>query len=230
MNTDSLVNNILKNFGGTAKNNLNEILCNIDDLDNDISIASDSPYIDSNNVVHTLKPFSHNFSVLALNIQSLNAKFDNLKILLDELASQDFEFSAICLQETWISGDQSNISFYNLDNYAAIPLPATCSSHGGLLIYLHKKFQYVLRDEYSPNHLWEGQFLDITGNDLPNKITLCNVYRAPRDRNEDIESFINDLMPIVTTMSNERSDKLIVGDFNSDMLKINTRERGTSKL
>ena len=32
-------------------------------------------------------------------------------------------------------------------------------------------------------------------------------------------------MPIVITLSNERSDKLIVGDFNIDMLKTNTRNK-----
>ena len=49
--------------------------------------------------------------------------------------------------------------------------------------------------------------------------------QTPRDRNEDLESFINDLTPIVTSLSNERSDKIIAGDFNIDMLKINTREK-----
>ena len=57
-------------------------------------------------------------------------------------------------------------------------------------------------------------------NGLKQKVTLCNIYRPPRERNEDIESFINDLAPILSTVSNERSDKMIVGDYNIDMLKI----------
>ena len=87
-------NNILRNFGGVTRNNLNDILQNPDDLDNAISIASDSPYIDMNNLVEYLKPFAENFSVLGINIQCLNAKFDNLKTMIDELASSNVEFSA----------------------------------------------------------------------------------------------------------------------------------------
>ena len=82
-----------------------------------------------------------------------------------------------------------------------------------------------IRDFYSPNALWEGQFIDIFGNNLKQKITICNIYRPPRDRNDHIESFINDISPILSTLSQERSDKLFVGDFNIDLLKANIREK-----
>ena len=44
MSTDTLVNDILKNFGGVTRNNLNDILQNVNDLENAISMTSDSPY------------------------------------------------------------------------------------------------------------------------------------------------------------------------------------------
>ena len=93
------------------------------------------------------------------------------------------------------------------------------------MVYLHKQFQYHIRDMYVPNNLWEGQFLDITGKNLQRKVTLCNVYRPPRDRNEDIERFLTDLSPCISTLSDEPSDKLIMGDFNIDVLKTNIREK-----
>ena len=222
---NSSVSDILKNFGGINRNNLNELLQNPEDLDNAISIVSESPYIDPNNVTDYLKSFTEHFSVLGINIQCLNAKFDKLKSLIDELAINNVVFSAICLQETWIEGDNPDVSLFELDNYTSIPLKATCSSHGGLLIYLHKNFQYNTRDFYSSTTNWEGQFIDIFGDELKQKITLCNIYRPPRDRNDDIQLFINDLAPVLETLSHERSDKLILGDFNLDLLKINTREK-----
>ena len=160
-----------------------------------------------------------------MNVKSLNAKFDKLKSLLDELLDENIEFSAICLQETWLEGPNLDTSLFEVNNYIPISLGATCSSHGGLLIYLYQNYQYAIRDFYSPNTLWEGQFIDIFGNNLKQKITICNIYRPPRDRNDHIESFINDISPILSTLSEERSDKLVVGDFNINLLKANIREK-----
>ena len=139
----------------------------------------------------------------------MNAKFDKFKALLNELSNDDFEFSAICIQGTWLGGTKPSMCLYELENYVSIPLGATCSSHSGLVIYLHQNYQYIVRDLYSSNKNWEGQFIDVFGNGLKQKITLCNIYRPPRDRNDDIELFINDLAPIIAMLSQERSDKLI---------------------
>ena len=111
-----------------------------------------------------------------------------------------------------------------------IHLDATCSSHGGLIIYLHKKYKFSIRNIYTPNHSWEGQFIDIFFNGNNQKITLCNIYGPPRDRNDDIEFFINDLGPIIEVLGQENSDKIIVGDFNLDLLKINTRQKHAEYL
>ena len=47
----------------------------------------------------------YNFSILTLNIEFINAKFDELKIYFEELSKINFEFRVICLQETWLSDD-----------------------------------------------------------------------------------------------------------------------------
>ena len=225
MEESTLESDILRNFGGINRDNLNELLSNPEDLDNAISIASDSPYIRLGNLANYLKSNSHNFSVLDLNIQCINAKFDEFKSLIDDLACHDFTFSAICLQETWLERNASDFSLFEMENYTSVPLGATCSSHGGLMIYLHNSFQFTLRNFYSPNKRWEGQFIDIFGNGLKKTITLCNIYRPPRDRNDDIQGFIDDLNPIIDTLSRETSDKIILGDFNIDLLNVTTRQK-----
>ena len=40
-------------------------------------------------------------SILTLNIQSVNAKFDILFLVIDNFASQGLYFGAICLQDIW---------------------------------------------------------------------------------------------------------------------------------
>ena len=59
----------------------------------------------------SLKEKLDEFCILSLNIQSLNAKFDELVILLHSLTN--CKFSAICIQETWLT-DKSDLSLFKI--------------------------------------------------------------------------------------------------------------------
>ncbi len=60
------------------------------------------------------------FSILSTNIQSINAKLMNLKRFVEYLKILDFQFSAICIQESWLSvGDDT--SQIQLEGYKCIP-------------------------------------------------------------------------------------------------------------
>ena len=74
---------ILESFGGVHRHSLTHIL-NVD-VTNDgeeLNIIKHSPYLDQENFIKTLKGKNNNFTVLGLNIQSLNAKFAQLNFLL----------------------------------------------------------------------------------------------------------------------------------------------------
>ena len=60
-----------------------------------------------------------------------------------ELSNADTAFSAICLQESWLT-DDSDLSQYQLRNYNLIHQGGKCSGHRGLLIYL------FFIDEFAP--------------------------------------------------------------------------------
>ena len=101
------------------------------------------------------------FSILSLNCQSLNAKIDQINIKLQQLKSNGHEFSAICLQETWLSED-SDISLLEIDGYTFIPQGKICSAHGGLAIYLSSKYKFKSINMYENSGIWEGQFIEVT--------------------------------------------------------------------
>ena len=88
----------------------------------------------------------HEFTVLTLNIQSINAKFDNLLPVINNLLVNGAVFGAICLQETWL-GDHSDLSQFDIPGYKIIHQGWRCTRHGGLLIYLNKAYSRV------PGHL-----------------------------------------------------------------------------
>ncbi len=71
---------------------------------------------------------------------------------------------------------------------------------------------------------WEGLFIDISS---VNKITLGNIYRPPKDNNNNtnIETFINELEPLINRFGKEKTTNIIVGDFKVDLMKMSKREK-----
>ena len=87
-----------------AANDLNHISLTFVNSEHETRIFRDSRYIELSGI----KPVIRNdekFTVLTLNIQSINAKFDNLYPVINNLSSMGLFFGAICLQETWFSSD-----------------------------------------------------------------------------------------------------------------------------
>ena len=90
---------------------------------------------------------------MSLNFQSINAEFYQLNIKVQQLKGNGYEFSAICLQETWLSND-SDASLFKIDGYNLISQGKMCLSHGGLAIYVSEynrsehKFSNMGRTDY----------------------------------------------------------------------------------
>ena len=101
-------------------------------------------------------------------------------------------FDAMCLQDTWLSND-ADTSLFKLEGYKIISKGTTCSAHGGLMIYLNSSYHYknILTDTTSD--IWEGQLISVS-NHTTKKITIGNIYRPPRDINENYEQFNKNLL------------------------------------
>ena len=113
MNQSDLNDGLLRNIGGKSKNDLNEILNIFTDTDFEIETFSKSPYIDIDFLSEQLSPHTKKFSVLSVNIQSINAKFDKLLALITYLKDNNFMFSAICIQESWLKTRAGHFSLSN---------------------------------------------------------------------------------------------------------------------
>ena len=125
-----------------------------DDLSNRTSLIHllDSNDSEDNNEAHVIRhspcygetDFSKllvhkaGFSILSLNIQSVNAKFDEFQLFVNRMNLTN-PISAICLQECWLN-DIDNVTMFNLDGYELFSQPNQCCAHGGLIIYVHKQF------------------------------------------------------------------------------------------
>ena len=117
-------------------------------------------------------------SVFSLNIQSVNAKIDELAAFVNSLQDIHYKFNVICLQECWISNltDLSNIQ---LPGYDCITQGKSCSKNGGLIIYVDNRFQYEVQLNINTYDYWDGMIVKVTGGGLSKATTIGNIYRPP---------------------------------------------------
>ena len=92
---------------------------------------------------------------------------------------------------------------------------------------VQQKCCYEVRNLYSSSNIWEGLYIDVTGHNLPERLTIGNIYRPPHDNNtnKNIETFINEMLPFIDKLKKENIYAVISGDFNINLLQINEREK-----
>ena len=156
---------------------------------------------------------------MSTNIACLNAQFDELSIFIQDLKQNGLFFSAICLQESWLSQDD-DISMYQRDAYTCISEGRNGSSKGGLVIYLHKHFTYSTVALYERSDVWEGQFIQISGNELSYKLLLGNVYRPPRNILQNYNTFNDEFNHVLEQLTRSKTEVIIAGDYNLNLLEL----------
>jgi hypothetical protein len=72
-----------------------------------------SSYHNVDEFIDLLKSKQNVFTVISLNIQSLNAKLDQLRLYVEMFKINACNVSAICLQETWLD-DTSDLSYFEI--------------------------------------------------------------------------------------------------------------------
>ena len=222
---------------------LNEIACYdildqpqtlVDLLENNSSVFEDdnsepniyqqSPYYSNFDLPDVLFSKRNSFNLLSLNCQSLQAKFESLKCYIKYLKDNLCVISAICLQETWLASD-SDLSLLQLEDYNLISKGKSCSTHGGVAIYLHTSFKFEILGHHTETVSCDAQFLEISLNsDLVSpvidgqKLIIGNFYRPPRQLVEDLNNFQDELNVIMENIQCH-SHVVITGDFNIDLLR-----------
>ena len=140
---------------------------------------------------------------------------------MHNLDNQRVYIDAICLQESWLS-DLSDLSLLHVEGYQLISMAKHCSAHSGLVIYLSNKYQHEVLNIHEQSNLWDGQFIKISGMLHNRNIILGNIYRPPNDINENYKTFFDELIRILAILNKSKHEVIIAGDFNIDLLKVNT--------
>ena len=106
-----------------------------DPLNNSQPRYQKSEYTSPDEITAYMKQQRKSFSLLSLNVDSIKQKEVQLKIFIGELLKENVSFSCICIQEARID-DDSDLTAYELDNYAIFHQGRRVTSKGGLIIWV----------------------------------------------------------------------------------------------
>ena len=195
MENTSLDEQILQHKGGIAINSLTKVMQIDEDQENQPRLIKHSPYHEIKTMTNLVSNSKNSFSILTMNIQCIRTKFQELKIFLQRLREKNCTFSAICIQETWLSTHE-DLKQYELPDYKLFDQPYSCTSKGGLIIYLHNKFKHGKKINFTESNIWEGLVIEIKkGENLTKPLFLGNIYRPPNNINENFHQFTTEFAP-----------------------------------
>jgi endonuclease/exonuclease/phosphatase family metal-dependent hydrolase len=231
INFDTLVNNPNFDFLKTLLINSNDPFdVNFShDYDFDDSpyaeMVSSSTYVDESDLCSKFKNNfnANNLSVMSLNIQSINAKFNSLSEFIFSLNNNSCTPDIICLQELWQF--PNNMSFY-LSGYH--PLQYKLRRHnqgGGVGIFIKDTFKFTVLPEKSifVDRVYESIFtkIELSTN---NYVIVGSCYRPGTKHpsftvNEQFSQFSELLSNQLNDILSLEKPVYVFGDFNLDVLR-----------
>ena len=168
---------------------------------------------------------------MSLNCQSIQAKFSPLKILVDTFAGSNTQIQVLCLQGTWFENtDLIDLGIYQIENCHFVTHNRYASAHGGLAFYIHHNWNYKIKSNEIDSPYWEELFIEVTYHANPkSKFNIANFYRPPHSAISQLTSFLENFTRKLPTI-NPRETTLACGNFNINLLSLNTNEHCNAYL
>ena len=190
-----------------------------DEFDVDPSI--DCQYYDYADFLKAKFQPKTNFSILHLNIHSVQKHIDDLRSALDILK---FKFDVIALSESLLIKGRTPIIDIHINGYHPPIGTPTESSKGGVLLYVSDSLKFKERPKlsiYESKHV-ESIFIEVKNDRSKNHIVGV-IYRHPSSN----ETKFNDVLMrnLLLKLNNEKNKNIfIAGDFNFDLIKASTHQ------
>ena len=179
----------------------------------------DRKYFNPNEIRVGFKCLCKNgFSVLHVNIRSINKNFEAFKNFYSKL---NCTFSVICFSETWATGNSiCNDSNFQIENYTVLRQVRESGRGGGLSIFMHKENYFKPRTDLSINsNDVESSYIEIHHKKDKN-ILFSVMYRPPNGDMTVFEKFCENLLSVNNkTSKNIRKSNKKVQHFLSSMFQ-----------
>ena len=200
-----------------------EYLCPIDE--GEVNPIHHSNYYNNEEFMEAHKQIDVKLSILNLNCQCVNSKFDHIKLFLEGINNNSMPVSVITLQETW-ADNETEINFFTLPNYTMVYDDSRLSKHGGLVTYIHNTFTFerLSDDIYNQNStVYESMFLKIHNKSSKFiKYIIGNIYRRPSSTIDELGQFIDEFTTVTQNLQEQHMKSYLCGDYNINLLKIDS--------
>jgi exonuclease III len=221
---DSLINDpkfdFLKHFDNLYNNDDDINFPPYDDC------AVNCEYLDEDNFTDRYANIG-NISIISINIQSLQSKFAEFSEFIDNLCSKNCNPDIIALQELWHLHDPD---IFSLKGYHKLLFKSrgNLTQGGGVGLYISEKLKFINRPDLSifTDKIFESIFIELV---LPGRknIVIGSLYRpnsayTNMTSTEQLTVFNDSLIQIMALINDRNDTAYIVGDFNLDVLKINS--------
>ena len=217
-------NPLIHNIRLDEKNSLSHLLDQISpEIENKTTVIEHLKHYIDVEFKKVLQNANSKINILCLNCQSVNAKFDQLKLFLADIYTE-YLISVVCIQESWAHED-IEMSQFVLSNYLLIFENRRLATHGGLIMFIHDGFTHMNLNEKIPisstSKLFECHFVEIWRKACTcQKYVIGNVYRLPSHTAEDLSAFTNEYSDLFNLVRTRSKFIYICGDYNIDILKM----------
>ena len=134
------------------------------------------------------------------------------------LTSMSSKMDILAITETSQRNDDNFIINTDIEGYVNSSTPSNLSK-GGTALYINDKFDSFERTDIKiQNDSYESTWVEIT-NKLSRNIVVASIYRHPR---YNLSEFISYLEKCLNTLTKENKEIYLCGDFNIDLLQIET--------
>lgn len=149
-----------------------------------------------------------NINVIALNIRSIFANFDELVLMLN---SNNSNFDIIVLTETWLLYDFN----FELNGYHTVNSLGIINKNDGVTVFIKNSLKII---NIAYNMITDCNSIEISL-DIGNKyINIIGIYRSP---NTNIDNFLESLNNYLEHLDDYNKRYIIAGDLNINIMDAN---------
>ena len=155
-------------------------------------------------------------NVLHLNIRSFHKNYNELILLLDDLAEKEYEIDILLLCETFLN--QENLSLNDIPGFKGVHRCRQNRIGGGLSIYINDTLKYECTIDSPFNSTLESLVVKVKSGHKD--WAFCEFYRVPNGNLSQFNEYICEVLQILKKFDNV----VIACDQNLDLIKMGTHK------
>ena len=156
----------------------------------------------------------HHTSIAHLNTQSILSTFTEFTLMLSL-----YKFDIVCVTETWLKNDSTQISYIQIPGYEFVFNNRTTSKGGGVGFYISETYTYKVRQDITNlDQSIEHQWIEVKGKNKNSSFLVGCIYQ-PSSNESEKRKWCEKFDSLMTQIYSKWNGIIVItGDFNIDVL------------